>query len=461
MANLLLVWEKALEILEREMPSVSYDTWIKDIKPYRQTSDSLYFEVSNELHKNIINQRYKQSIKSAIIRAAAETNTISDFGEFEPMFLTKSEVLSFEPPEPEPAPVSSVIEEAKTTLNPNYVFETYVVGNSNRLAHAACLGVSELPGRSYNPLFLYGGSGLGKTHLMHAIGNHINQEYPEAQVLYVSSETFTNEFIASIASNVSGVKEQFRTKYRSCDVLLIDDIQFIADKFGVQEEIFHTFNTLRENNKQIVITSDKPPKEIPKIEDRLRSRFEWGLSADIQQPDYETKFAILLKKAEHLAMVNGIDLKIPREVLDFIAKKATSNIRELEGSLQKVIAYARLHNAEINLELAENALRDFFTPAKERRVTPGQILDMVCDHFSISSEDIKSRKKNREISQPRQICMYLIRNLTDASLPKIGEVLGGKDHTTVMHAIDKISREMEDNIKTKTDVEDIIAKVKS
>lgn len=459
MANLLLLWEKSLEILEHETPSVSYDTWIKDIKPLSQSSDSLYFEVSNELHKNITNQRYKQAIKSAIIRAAAETNSVLDFGDCEPVFITKSEAseldLEFI------AKPTAIIEEPKTNLNSAYTFETYVVGNSNKLAHAACLGVSELPGRSYNPLFLYGGSGLGKTHLMHAIGNHINNEYPEAQVLYVSSETFTNEFIASIASNVPGIKEKFRNKYRSCDVLLIDDIQFVADKFGVQEEIFHTFNTLRENNKQIVITSDKPPKEIPKIEERLRSRFEWGLSADIQQPDYETKFAILLKKAEYLSAVNQIELQIPRDVLDYIAKKATSNIRELEGSLQKVIAYSRLHNLDINLELAETALKDFFVSTKSKRISPNDILEAVSEHFDISIEDLKSRKKNREISLPRQIAMYIIRSLTDSSLPKIGSLLGGKDHTTVMHAIDKIQKEIEYDSKIQTDIEDITAKVKS
>jgi chromosomal replication initiator protein len=309
-------------------------------------------------------------------------------------------------------------------------------------------------------LFLYGGVGLGKTHLMHAIGNFICHEYPEAVIMYVTSETFTNELIASLASNQASVKEQFRNKYRRADVLLIDDIQFIAGKVGIQEEFFHTFNTLYESNKQIIISSDRPPKEIVTLEERLRSRFEWGLIADIQPPDYETKVAILLKKAQQLRIKDNSDQKIDNEILHFIASKATSNIRELEGALQKVIAYSRLYNNEINMELAAEALKDFFASPKIKRISTKLIIDTVCEYFELSEEAIKGKKKHREVSYPRQVAMYLIRDMTDISLPKIGEIFGGKDHTTVIHAIDKITTEMAFNLETEKLIKDLTNKIK-
>ncbi len=458
MSSLFSLWEKSLKFLEKEITGVSYETWIKEIKPVMESNDTLYFEVSNDLHKNIIDQRYKETIKSAIIKASSDLGLISGYMDFSPVFLTKENIALLD--------INKKSHQAQTadklnvTLNLNYTFENFVVGNSNKFAHAASVAVSEAPGRSYNPLFIYGGVGLGKTHLMHAIGNFISDEYPEAVIMYVSSETFTNELIASLASNQTSVKEQFRNKYRRADILLIDDIQFIAGKVGIQEEFFHTFNTLYESNKQIIISSDKPPKEIVTLEERLRSRFEWGLIADIQPPDYETKVAILLKKAQQMREKENSELSIENEILHFIASKATSNIRELEGALQRVIAYAKLYNNDITLDLAAEALKDFFSGPKAKRISSKIIIDVVCDYFDISEEEIKGKKKHREVSYPRQVAMYLIRKMTDNSLPKIGEVFGGKDHTTVIHAIDKISTEISQKIDTETLIKDLIAKVK-
>lgn len=457
MSTLFSLWEKTLKTLEKEISGVSYETWIKEIKPVIESNDTLYFEVSNELHKNIIDQRYKETIKGALVKSSAELGLISNYMDISPVFLTKENLALLDVAKKAPAQSQ---EKSNITLNPNYTFETFVVGNSNKFAHAASVAVAEAPGKSYNPLFIYGGVGLGKTHLMHAIGNHIISEYPEAVIMYVTSETFTNELIASLASNQSSVKEQFRKKYRRADVLLIDDIQFIAGKVGIQEEFFHTFNTLYEANKQIIISSDKPPKEIVTLEERLRSRFEWGLIADIQPPDYETKVAILLKKAQQLRAKENLDLRIENEILHFIASKATSNIRELEGALQKVIAYARLYNNEITMDLASDALRDFFANPRPKRISNKAIIDTVCDYYDISEEDIKSKKKHREVSYPRQVAMYLLRELTDISLPKIGEIFGGKDHTTVIHAIEKISAEIASNIETEKLIKDLTNRIR-
>lgn len=457
MSSLFSLWEKTLKFLEKEITGVSYETWIKEIKPILESNDTLYFEVSNELHKNIIDQRYKETIKSAIAKASADLGILNNYIDYSPVFLTKENIALMDITKKN---YNEKLDKTNATLNTNYTFDTFVVGNSNKFAHAASVAVAEAPGKSYNPLFLYGGVGLGKTHLMHAIGNYICFEYPEAEIMYVTSETFTNELIASLASNQASIKEQFRNKYRRADVLLIDDIQFIAGKVGIQEEFFHTFNTLYEANKQIIISSDKPPKEIVTLEERLRSRFEWGLIADIQPPDYETKVAILLKKAQQLKLKENYDLKIENEILHFIASKATSNIRELEGALQKVIAYSRLYNNEITMELASEALKDFFANPKAKRISNKLIIDIVCEYFELSEEDIKGRKKHREVSYPRQIAMYLIRELTDISLPKIGEIFGGKDHTTVIHAIDKISSEITYNLETEKLIKDLKAKIR-
>jgi chromosomal replication initiator protein len=338
-----------------------------------------------------------------------------------------------------------------TNLIPRYVFDEFVVGNSNRLAHAASLAVSESPAKAYNPLFIYGGVGLGKTHLMHAIGHYILSQNKNAKVYYVSSEKFTNELINSIRDDKN---EEFRNKYRTVDVLLVDDIQFIAGKERTQEEFFHTFNALHEANKQIIVSSDRPPKEIPTLEDRLRSRFEWGLITDIQPPDFETRIAILKKKSER----DKVD--IPSEVFEFIATKIKSNIRELEGALNRVIAYSTLTKREVDISLVNEALKDIFSSTHMRKIDVDLIKSIVAEYFNIKFEDFESKKRTRQIAYPRQIAMYISRELTDLSLPKIGEEFGGRDHTTVIHAYEKISSEIHESYEFKNKIEGIIKEIK-
>jgi chromosomal replication initiator protein len=340
---------------------------------------------------------------------------------------------------------------SRSQLNPKYTFDTFVIGNSNRFAHAASLAVAEAPAQAYNPLFIYGGVGLGKTHLMHAIGHYTLSQNPNASVVYVSSEKFTNELINSIRDDRN---DEFRNKYRNVDVLLIDDIQFIAGKERTQEEFFHTFNALHEANKQIIISSDRPPKEIPTLEDRLRSRFEWGLIADIQPPDLETRIAILKKKAK----VENIN--VPNDVMLYIATKIKSNIRELEGALIRIVAYSSLTNKEVTVELAEEALKDIISDSRPRQITVNLIKEVVSKSFNVKIEDFNSKKRTRAIAYPRQVAMYLCRELTDLSLPKIGDEFGGRDHTTVIHAYDKISTDVNNNSEFKRRLEDIAKEIK-
>lgn len=325
-------------------------------------------------------------------------------------------------------------------LNPRYTFDTFVVGANNNIAHAASLAVAESPGESYNPLFIYGGVGLGKTHLMHSIAHFILKSNPAAKILYVTSEKFTNELIDAIRNKNNISPTEFREKYRNIDVLLIDDIQFIIGKESTQEEFFHTFNTLHGAKKQIIISSDKPPKDFETLEERLRSRFEWGLTVDIQSPDYETRMAILRKKEE----LDGYN--IDNEVIKYIATNIKSNIRELEGALTKIVALSKLdNNKEINIALAEEALKDIISPNSERQITPELIIQVVADHFGITPLDISSQKRTKEIVYPRQIVMYLCQHMTDSSLQVIGKYLGGRDHTTIIHGREKISAELEHN----------------
>lgn len=337
-------------------------------------------------------------------------------------------------------------------LNPKYVFSTFVIGNSNRLAHAASLAVSEAPAQVYNPFFIYGGVGLGKTHLMHAIGHRIRENNPNIKVVYISSEKFTNELINSI---ISGNPESFRQRYRNIDVLLVDDIQFLSKKEHTQEEFFHTFNTLHEANKQIIISSDRPPREIQTLEDRLRSRFEWGLITDIQPPDLETRIAVLRKKA----MIES--LNVPNEVIVYIASRIENNIRELEGALIRVVAYASLNNQPIDIDLATEALKDIFPNGRPKQITTELIQDIVAGHFKIKLEDLSAKKRTRNVTYPRQIAMYLCRELTETSLPKIGEIFGGRDHTTVIHAHDKISRERQMDAKLNNTIKDLVKRIES
>jgi chromosomal replication initiator protein len=329
--------------------------------------------------------------------------------------------------------VQSLIEEAPSSsqLNPKYTFQTFVIGPGNRFAHAASLAVAAQPANTYNPLFIYGGVGLGKTHLMHAIGHYVKEQNPNSRICYISSEKFTNEFINGI---VSGNVEPFRNRYRSMDVLLIDDIQFLAKKEGTQEEFFHTFNTLHEAHKQIIISSDRPPKEIPFLEDRLRSRFEWGLITDVQPPDLETRIAILRKKA----IADNLD--VTNEVLYYIADQVANNIRELEGALIRVVAYSTMLNQAITIDLAHEALKNLVSPNQPKLIGIPEIQQAVGNYYQLRVEDLKSKKRTKTIAYPRQIAMYLSRELTDSSLPKIGEDFGGRDHTTVIHAHEKISR---------------------
>lgn len=425
-SKLSAIWENTLKLIKNELTEVSFNTWFKVIKPVDINNNKIILSVPNDFIKNILEARYVNLIFNALKEATSE--------EFDIKFILpeeeNSQVLSREYRKDSP---DSFGPEGSTMLNPKYTFDTFVIGNSNRFAHAAALAVAEAPARAYNPLFLYGGVGLGKTHLMHAIGHYILRNKPNTRVLYTTSEKFTNDLINSIRDDKN---VEFRNRYRNTDVLLVDDIQFIADKERTQEEFFHTFNTLYEASKQIIISSDRPPKEIPTLEDRLRSRFEWGLICDIQPPDLETRIAILKKKAK---MEN---LTIPDEVLVYIAKKIESNIRELEGALIRVVAYSSLTNKEINMELTKEALKDFFSNSKPKLITVDLIKQVVAEYYSIKIEDFRSKKRTRAIAFPRQIAMYLTRELTDLSLPKIGEEFGGRDHTTVMHAHEKISEEL-------------------
>lgn len=414
-------WNKALKIIEEESSSpVTFETWISPIVPYKIEGDSFILQIGDPFYRGMIQKRYLSLIRSAI-----KTVTNRDY---EIKIITDEHLSPALKSTVSPIPTSSV-----NNLNPRYIFSSFVVGNSNRMAHAASLAVAESPAQAYNPLFLYGNSGLGKTHLMHSIAHYILDKNPSTKVLYVTSETFTNELINSIQNNKN---EEFRNKYRNIDVLLIDDIQFISKKEGTQEEFFHTFNALHESNKQIIISSDRPPKEIKTLEDRLRSRFEWGLIADIQAPDYETRIAILRKK------VDTERLPVGNEVMAFIAKSIVSNIRELEGALTRIVAYATLTNQVVSIELAETALKDIFNEKTSIQITPHIIQEVVASYFNIHTEDIQSSKKSKNIAFPRQIAMYLCRKLLDISLPKIGKYFGNRDHTTVIYAVSKIEKSL-------------------
>lgn len=418
------IWEEALKMIEEETSPVSFATWIQPIVPCGIIGNKIILQVKESFLKEIIEKRHLPLIRTAIKMVTKNEYDIMITTEEEQNAGNLHNLAAEKPTENELA----------RNLNPKYVFDSFVVGNSNRMAHAASLAVAESPAQAYNPLFLYGNSGLGKTHLMHSIGHFILDRNPQAKVLYVTSETFTNELINSIQNNKN---EEFRNKYRNIDVLMIDDIQFISKKEGTQEEFFHTFNALYESNKQIIISSDRPPKEIKTLEDRLRSRFEWGLIADVQPPDYETRIAILKKKAER------DNLTVPNDVMAYIAKNIASNIRELEGALTRIVAFATLTNQDISIALAENSLKDIFSENSATPLTPELIQQVVAEYYNIRVEDIQGSKKPKNIAFPRQVSMYLCRKLLDISLPKIGESFGGRDHTTVIYAISKIEKQLE------------------
>lgn len=430
------LWHRAIELLKSELTEISFNTWINTIEPISMNSNTISLGVPSDFNKGILDSRYSTLIKNAIKQIT--------YKDYDIVFLGPSQENSRKYGQ---ADFNGNNEEvAASILNPKYTFDTFVIGNSNRFAHAAALAVAESPAKAYNPLFLYGGVGLGKTHLMHAIGHFILKQNPYLKVLYVSSEKFTNELINAIKDDKN---EEFRNKYRNIDILLIDDIQFIGGKERTQEEFFHTFNALYEANKQIIISSDKPPKEITTLEDRLRSRFEWGLIGDIQPPDLETRIAILRKKAQ----LENLD--VPNDIMVFIADKIASNIRELEGALNRVIAYSSLTKNEISVELATEALKDILSANKTRIINSSLIQDAVARYFDMKPDEFKSKKRNRDIAFPRQIAMYLCRQLTDMSLPKIGDEFGGRDHTTVIHAYDKIEEEINLNPETRRTVEEL------
>ncbi len=433
------IWQKTLHLLRSALTEVSFDIWIKGIRPILIKDNNFFLCVPNEFTRSILESRYTGLISNALKQISQKTYGIK--------FILPSDIEKHALKIPETLPN----EMYQSSLNLKYTFDTFVIGNGNQFAHAACLAVSESPAKAYNPLFMYGGVGLGKTHLMHAIGHFILSKNPMSKVLYVSSEKFTNELINSIRDDKN---VEFRNRYRTIDVLLIDDIQFIAGKERTQEEFFHTFNALHETSKQIIISSDRPPKEIPTLEDRLRSRFEWGLTADIQPPDLETRIAILKKKAD----LEGAT--VDDDVLLFIARKIESNIRELEGALIRIIAYSSLTNNNLNITTADEVLKDLISENSPQKITAQLIQKMVADYFDLKTEELKSKKRNRPISHPRQIAMYLCRELTDLSLPKIGDEFGGRDHTTVIHAYEKIKHDMETEINLRKTLAELTKTIK-
>ncbi len=431
-------WQPVLAQLQMEMPKASFDTWVRDTHPLSYDNGIFTVGVRNAYARDWLESRLASTISRLLIgilnSSVAVTFVVSQAEEAE----------AAEPDASLPLPVEAADPATRnSSLNPRYTFETFVVGAGNRLAHAACQAVAEKPARAYNPLFLYGGVGLGKTHLLHAIGNACHAR--GSNVLYVSSEEFTNDLINAIRIHTT---QAFREKYRSMDVLLIDDIQFIAGKESTQEEFFHTFNTLHGQDKQIIVSSDRPPKALVTLEERLRSRFEWGLAADIQPPDLETRLAILRAKAERTGRY------VPDEILENIARRVQSNIRELEGALNRIIAFADLSGASLTPQLVEMALADLLP--QRQNIVPEKIIELVAREWQTTVEALLGRDRSQKVAEPRQVAMYLLRKETDASLPQIGEVLGGRDHTTVMYAIEKISNEIE----TKSDLRKRVINVK-
>ena len=446
------VWAQILDKMKEQLAPTAFN-WLNPVQPLSLTDDTLELGTQNEMSKEWIAGHYQTFIEDAVkavlggpkvvqLTVMADDSTAGP--EDAPVVV---EAKNEKPaqgtlfPEGGAEAHAEVVAEPhivapgdNSSLNPKYTFDTFVTGKSNNFAHAAAMAVADKPGKTYNPFFMYGGVGLGKTHLMHAIGNRVLKNHPEMRVLYVSSEQFTNEIIQAIQQ---GTSDKFRQKYRNIDVLLIDDIQFISGKTSTQEEFFHTFNTLYDAQKQVILSSDRPPREVERLEERLRSRFEWGLTTDIQAPDLETRIAILKNKAQ------SDHFSVPDEVMVYIASRIDSNIRELEGALTRVVAYASLTKRTVNTDLVAEALKDIFPNGKAKEVTMDVIQEIVASYFKIKIEDLQSKKRTRNIAYPRQIAMYLCRDLTETSLPQIGQFFGGRDHTTVIHAYDKISQDKE------------------
>lgn len=446
-------WDEILEYLKIEysISEVSFKAWLLPLKVYDVKDNLITILIEDEKigppSIKIIRSKYEMPLKVAIAEILDHDYDLE-------FILASQSDYKKETNNKNNTSNGANQSNCLTYLNPRYTFDTFVVGANNNLAHAASLAVAESPAEIYNPLFIYGGVGLGKTHLMHSIAHYILEQNPQSKVLYVTSEKFTNELIESIR-NENTTPTEFREKYRNIDVLLIDDIQFIIGKERTQEEFFHTFNTLHESKKQIIISSDKPPKDILTLEERLRSRFEWGLTVDIQSPDYETRMAILKKKEE----LDG--LSIDDEVMKYIATNIKSNIRELEGALTKIVALSRLKKTEVNVTLAEEALKDLISPNDKKKITPEYIIEVVSEHFNVNQSDIYSTKKSRNIAFPRQIAMYLCRQLTDCSLTDIGKVLGNRDHSTILHGCDKIAKDIEKDASLHNTTDVLMKKINS
>ncbi|MFH1347669.1 MAG: chromosomal replication initiator protein DnaA [Candidatus Margulisiibacteriota bacterium] len=441
------LWSKIVPSLEKSLNKPIYEALISSTKPLSLTQDTLQIAVPNELVKDWLSKHCVTLLEQEVKSYSSEISKVEFIVGSKDLFTTpllEDDSL----PSEKSAPPSSPY------LNPRYTFETFVIGHGNRFAHAASLAVAEAPAKAYNPLFLYGGVGLGKTHLMQAIGHRVASTNRNAKILYITSETFTNELINSIRDDKT---LRFRNKYRKIDILLVDDVQFLAGKERTQEEFFHTFNTLYEAGKQIVVSSDRPPKEIPTLEERLRSRFEWGLTADIQAPDFETRIAILKKKAELS------ELSVADEILSYIASKVMSNIRELEGALIRVVAFASLNASEITNALVDQALKDILDPRKQNQtnISIDIIQKATAEYYRVRIDDMSAKIRTKEIAIARQVAMYLTRELTNTSYPKIGEGFGGRDHTTVLHAYEKIKGAVKSNTAVREAVKNISSKLRS
>jgi len=415
------LWQSALSVLESQLSKHQYETWLLPCQPQSMQSNVLYVVAATEFNRNWLENNYTALVQKAMSSIIDRDITV------------KFILAGSEPSQPTVSVEKDKPSEDTLQLNPRYTFDSFVIGESNRFAHAASLAVAEAPARAYNPLFIYGGVGLGKTHLMHAIGHFVLSRYPQLKVSYISCEKFTNDFISSIQLRKT---TEFRARYRNIDLLLVDDIQFLAGKEQTQEEFFHTFNALHGASKQIILSSDRPPKEIATLEDRLRSRFEWGLITDIQPPDFETRVAILRQKAEVESF------RIPLELTAYLAGRINSNIRELEGALIRIMAYTSFSKRAVTRELIDEVLRGLFPEDRSKVLSIVDIQKVVAAHFGIKTEDLNAKKRTRSVSLPRQIAMYLARKHTDASLPRIGDEFGGRDHTTVMHACDKIESDL-------------------
>lgn len=462
-----MIWNKVLPLLESDVSKPTFDTWFQGTELVSYFGNNIIIKVQNDFAKNMLENNYFNIVKNhleATLNQSLNIQFVTPQEKDSAIELLMQQKGYTEAPAKNLEPVittqpynkeETFIQPTNNNngLNPKYTFDTFVVGNSNRMTHAACVGVadniaSSASSRIYNPLFIYGGAGLGKTHLMHAIGNHILMHKPNTKIVYVSSEKFMNELIEAIKD---GTNKEFRNRYRNVDVLLIDDIQFLSKKESTQEEFFHTFNELYEADKQIILSSDRPPNEIPKLEERLRTRFSMGLPTDIQPPDFETRIAILRKKAQE------VELDITEDILEYVAENIRSNIRELEGVLVRLKAYSSLSNRKIDLDLTKDYLRDLITPKEEIIITGELIQQKVADYYQVRTDDLKAQKRTKSVAYPRQVAMFLCRDLTDMSLPKIGELFGGRDHTTVIHACDKIAAEL----KTDQNLQATVQKIKT